>query len=638
MPRVKEGPKDLNGLLETVYQNCIAKGGDREACSMQSWGAAEKAGWKIDDSGKWVKGMGYQKGDVHVPGAIDEDNDKSKGDALDFIEFDEKMLATGKKISKDYTIFKDGNIYNHKKKGLLTDSLSDNGYRKVWLDIAGERKYYYIHRLVARHYCNNPKKLKEVNHIDGNKENNAASNLEWCDSQQNSLHSLGYSEKHLAELDMEIFASGKWNGDTYSNADLDKIVDSYGKIGNQVKPYLKLGHEDEQKLAKASGMFRDGRPSMGWVESLKREGNKLVAKLKDVPKVIAELIKKRAYKRISSELYINYIRDKQKYPLVLKAVALLGGETPAVTNLQDVLALYAEDDGTHESKTYEFTQNFKEEVEEMTPEEIQAKIEEEKKALSEELEAKFAAEKAELEKKIKEAAKKTDGEDEEAKKKAKEVEDMKKKLSEAEEAHKTEMEKKMSEFEAAKKAEFEKDKEAFMKDFDEAYKKYKEITKMFDGAEDIKKTIDDFNQKQKDLQFRYSEEVEKNKKREVEDFIDKCLGKNKLLPAQKPIVEQVLYSAMESEEVLSFSEKGIYGLEEKMGLYDTLKTLIGSYPDMGLLKEFTSIDKVVKNKGEEAEALISQYMKAHEVDYGQAQLAVAVVRPELFEESESKEI
>jgi hypothetical protein len=45
---------------------------------------------------------------------------------------------------------------------------------------------------------------------------------------------------------------------------------------------------------------------------------------------------------VSAEIYWNYQNAQGKWPRVLKAVALLGGEIPAVTSLKELEALYAE--------------------------------------------------------------------------------------------------------------------------------------------------------------------------------------------------------------------------------------------------------------------------------------------------------
>ena len=59
------------------------------------------------------------------------------------------------------------------------------GYNYVILSKFNKLKTYRIHRLVAETFISNPQQLPQVNHIDGNKLNNKAKNLEWCTASYN---------------------------------------------------------------------------------------------------------------------------------------------------------------------------------------------------------------------------------------------------------------------------------------------------------------------------------------------------------------------------------------------------------------------------------------------------------------------
>lgn len=64
-----------------------------------------------------------------------------------------------------------------------------HGYLKARLFKDGKRKNCYVHRLVATAFCENPMGYTEVNHINEDKSDNRADNLEWCSRQYNVEYS-----------------------------------------------------------------------------------------------------------------------------------------------------------------------------------------------------------------------------------------------------------------------------------------------------------------------------------------------------------------------------------------------------------------------------------------------------------------
>lgn len=61
---------------------------------------------------------------------------------------------------------------------------------EVHLRKDNKRKCFKIHRLVAEAFINNDDPIKKttVNHIDGDRSNNKADNLEWCSYSENEKH------------------------------------------------------------------------------------------------------------------------------------------------------------------------------------------------------------------------------------------------------------------------------------------------------------------------------------------------------------------------------------------------------------------------------------------------------------------
>lgn len=88
-------------------------------------------------------------------------------------------------LRDEYTIDTLGVVVNVTQNKVLkgTSIRKNNRYVKIHLD-----KFYPLHKLVAEHFLPNPKGFTEVNHKDGNRYNNCASNLEWCSHRTNMKH------------------------------------------------------------------------------------------------------------------------------------------------------------------------------------------------------------------------------------------------------------------------------------------------------------------------------------------------------------------------------------------------------------------------------------------------------------------
>lgn len=120
---------------------------------------------------------------------------------------------------------------------------------------------------------------------------------------------------------VELFRTGTWKGRRYSERDLDDMVGAFPSVGYQVP--IKLGHDE-----------KSGAPAFGWVDTVRRSGDRLVGDFRDVPGPLADMIASRRYDHVSVELFHNVTRGQNKFPTALKAVALLGAETPAVADLK----------------------------------------------------------------------------------------------------------------------------------------------------------------------------------------------------------------------------------------------------------------------------------------------------------------
>ena len=86
---------------------------------------------------------------------------------------------------ENYSVSSEGRVRNDKRGRLLNGRCDRNGYMRVYIRAGSERKYMYVHRLVALHFIPNPDNLPQVNHLNEIKTDNRVENLEWCTAKYN---------------------------------------------------------------------------------------------------------------------------------------------------------------------------------------------------------------------------------------------------------------------------------------------------------------------------------------------------------------------------------------------------------------------------------------------------------------------
>lgn len=90
-----------------------------------------------------------------------------------------------------------GKLYVVSRRHTIQQGKFWTGYKKVSItNENGKRDTLSVHRLVAKAFIPNPENKPQVNHIDGNKENNVVSNLEWVTHKDNIQHAVKHGLKN----------------------------------------------------------------------------------------------------------------------------------------------------------------------------------------------------------------------------------------------------------------------------------------------------------------------------------------------------------------------------------------------------------------------------------------------------------
>ena len=148
-----------------------------------------------------------------------------KGGALNCTKLADYLLEHGVIVPcriqgyEDYYVDEVGNVYSTKTHKYVSQQKGRDGYYYVQLCKDGIRRRIATHRLVAKHYVENPFNYPVVNHKDENRENNESSNLEWCTEKYNTnygnsrtKHAKAVSKSVVCIETGEVFLSQKEAG------------------------------------------------------------------------------------------------------------------------------------------------------------------------------------------------------------------------------------------------------------------------------------------------------------------------------------------------------------------------------------------------------------------------------------------
>jgi hypothetical protein len=146
---------------------------------------------------------------------------------------------------ENYQVSNLGNVFSKKSNKLLCITKNDKGYCYVQIYKNNKDYHFRLHRLVAKCFIPNPNNFKEINHIDGNKQNNCVENLEWCDRKYNMQEAFKNGLIPPRKANSGSFKKGRKppNCKKVNKYNLSyKLIKSYSSIteasiDNNVSPY-----------------------------------------------------------------------------------------------------------------------------------------------------------------------------------------------------------------------------------------------------------------------------------------------------------------------------------------------------------------------------------------------------------------
>jgi hypothetical protein len=115
-----------------------------------------------------------------------------------------------------YEVSDAGRVRRCQPQRIMAGQVNTKGYRQVNMRHLGRRRVQLVHRLVADAFMGRPlTSSHQINHKDGDKLNNAASNLEWVTPSEN--------QKHAYQLGLKSVTGERNPNAKLARKDVDRI-------------------------------------------------------------------------------------------------------------------------------------------------------------------------------------------------------------------------------------------------------------------------------------------------------------------------------------------------------------------------------------------------------------------------------
>lgn len=116
-----------------------------------------------------------------------------------------KVSNLGRIKSKERIVHRKGDVYIKLKPKILKFKRNNRGYNQIVLYGNNKKRYdLMLHRIVALAFIPNPDNKPQVNHKDGNKDNNKVDNLEWATNSENGKHAFKIGLRKAKPLTKEM--------------------------------------------------------------------------------------------------------------------------------------------------------------------------------------------------------------------------------------------------------------------------------------------------------------------------------------------------------------------------------------------------------------------------------------------------